>query len=240
MIDDDKRPKTLIERFGFKDLDLTTPEHDRMLLWLLDRTNCIEMLENLEIISKQPILFLVRPNSSSFYYEQIICDWSWEKESCSGVCAKKGWFSNETELHENMKLRSDGTRKNFVFNRNRSKDIICEDFIETKAEYPIIGYNKFNIGFVDVAICIKDPRAFRLVEDKSCCFSVWPFNLADHVSTKLYVEIKPQVASIGELIRQINMYRSHLSIGNWVVMTKTPNLKEVLASQNIYHYEFKA
>ena len=139
-------PKTLIERFGFNDAELTTPLHDKMLLW---------SLENIRKLGK------LIPNYLGYKPSTV------------------------------------------------------------QAEFPIMGYNDFNIGFVDLRFQVKLDD-----EEKECPF--------------VYVEIKPTVYSIGELIRQINFYRSHLDAKTtkFLVLTKTKGLKEVLASQDIYVYEF--
>jgi len=43
-----KKAKTIIERFGFKDDELKTPEHDKMLIWLFNKKNCLKMLKELD------------------------------------------------------------------------------------------------------------------------------------------------------------------------------------------------
>jgi hypothetical protein len=54
----------------------------------------------------------------------------------------------------------------------------------------------------------------------------------------ILLEIKPEVTSIGETMRQINNYRSYFT-GPFILVTKTKGLKELFASQNIYVYEYQ-
>lgn len=194
------------------------------------------MLEKLGILTKRPRLTLVCDS----YSVDKGCDWSWEKAFCSGICAKNRFYG-EKQIAEKTKILSEETAKILANFKEELKTVKNEEFIEIEAEHAIMGYNKFNIGFVDIAITINNGHDSDFVEN--CCnFSYKPFDFAGMNKSviRVYVEIKPQVNSIGELIRQINMYRSHLTDGIWVVLTKTPNLKEILAGQNILHFEFTA
>ena len=38
---------TLTERMGFKDPDLTTPEHDKIILWLYNKNNILTMIKKI-------------------------------------------------------------------------------------------------------------------------------------------------------------------------------------------------
>jgi hypothetical protein len=146
--------KTLIERFGFKDYELTTPRHDEILLWLMQKQNVLKMLCNLKILDGQ---------------------------------------------------KDDSIRS-------------------IEAEHPILGYNNYNIGFVDLALRIYDD-----------------------FSQMILIEIKPKIVSIGECLRQISFYRSHIKRqlerelppiwhSQFVIVTDTPNLKDVFESQFIRYY----
>lgn len=237
----DEKPKTLAERFGFKDKDLTTPEHDKMLLWILDKKNSLLMLENLGMVTRNDSLQLNNIILDSMYGRQ--CDWSWDTHQCSGNCQKT--FSSSGADETKYK---DATSRNYRFATEQLNTVKIDDFIEIEAEHAILGYNKFNIGFVDAVITIRNCRKFSLkFEDwfNPCSFSYIPFRILGETPSeaKFFVEIKPRVDSIGELIRQINMYRSHTETRSsknvWIVASKTQNLKEILSGQNIYFYEFR-
>lgn len=58
-------------------------------------------------------------------------------------------------------------------------------------------------------------------------------------SNKHYVfEIKPHITSIGDVMRQINYYRTYLR-GKFIIVTKTKGLKELFESQGVFVYEFE-
>lgn len=52
-----------------------------------------------------------------------------------------------------------------------------------------------------------------------------------------FFEIKPQIKSIGETMRQINYYRSFIK-GVFILVTKTFGLKDIFKSQDVYVYEY--
>lgn len=53
-------------------------------------------------------------------------------------------------------------------------------------------------------------------------------------------EIKPEVKSIGEVLRQFQYYKSNLPPSTkLVLLTKTIGLKELFESQGFYVYEYK-
>jgi len=278
----DKKATTLIERFGFKDKDLTTPEHDRMLLWILNKNNVLSMLEALGLI-KQEGRTTLHHRSFGYYESNKKCDWTWGT-GCTGFCSKieykeghpccpkcnirelkpdtlecsyckakipEGEFERQIlilqeekkrkikENEETMKSFAEQTIKEYNQTSAEVKAIRLKNFanlIEINVEQAIMGgYNdNYNIGFIDAVITI-----YNLIGNNDttehCHFSYTPFAYGG----EYYVEIKPKVNSIGELIRQINMYRSHVKGGCWIVVTQTPNLKEILGSQNIFVYEWK-
>jgi hypothetical protein len=203
------KPKTLIERFGFKDEQLTTPEHDKILLWLLDKRNMVKVLEELGVIRRDKVIFICP-------YNKAICDWDREKGECSAVC---------THLRRDSRERIERmTNVRNVFMREKDNPRIE---MEIHAEYPIVNRG-YTIGFVDLFVFIEDE-----VEVDG-----FLFNYYDVKNNRVFLEIKPLIDSVGELIRQINFYRSYLE-GVWIVVTKTQGLKEILSSQGILVYEIK-
>ena len=154
---DQKNAKTLIERFGFKDDDLATPEHDKILVWLLDEVNMMKVLSSFRTLLKKDMLYHIQ---------------------------------------------------------------------EIKAESPILGYNNYNIGFIDVQVKLLE------TDDKKT-----PMNTCYR---SICIEIKPKIKSIGELIRQINFYKSHRPHSDWIVVTKeNGDASVILWNQGIRMYQLQ-
>lgn len=82
--------------------------------------------------------------------------------------------------------------------------------IKITVEYPVKNENNYLIGFIDLT------------------------------AMDVAIEIKPKIRSIGETIRQINFYRNYCKrFSYWIIVTETPNLQEIFASQNIFVFEFQ-
>lgn len=92
-------------------------------------------------------------------------------------------------------------------------------FLKIETEIPVESstYNsKVIIGFIDIRIEVE-------------CGEKWE---------KLAIEVKPEIRSVGSLIRQINKYKSFTyqqNITHWCVYTKqcTPEIKKAIESQKI-------
>ena len=254
------RSKTLIERFGFKDADLTTPEHDKMLLWLLDKKNALKMLEataGLKVNDPPKLTIHCGRRKTDDYGKPYNCDWDWKSRCCSAICIKLDNVHDEEKYDaETRKYVVVKTKEQLMLENQQMMvkvaDKLKSDYeiafkwkpeglplsnVRAQAEYAVLGYNNFNIGFIDVAIFVDNSTHW--ITDGQCKFGAQPFDPDGLCEKTFLVEIKPEVKSIGELIRQINMYRSHISKGVWIVMTKTKGLKDVLGSQNIQVYEWE-
>jgi hypothetical protein len=217
----EEKVKTIAERFGFKDKDLTTPEHDKILLWLLNDKNLIKVLEELGVIKRIENYKILGP-----FCQAYKCDWSWDSMSCSGVCA----WDKEERRKRKEKMRQTFSEINSFIKEIHFKypDLIK---LEKKVEAPIITSEKYTIGFIDLLIHID--TEFQINNS----FAVEFYEKTGKI---LYIEIKPKINSIGELIRQINFYRSYLPQDSlFAVVTRTAGLKPILNDQNILVYEVK-
>ncbi len=83
-------------------------------------------------------------------------------------------------------------------------------------EYPIVK-NNFNIGFIDLYVYSKENSRYKYA-----------------------FEIKPNVKSIGEVLRQFQFYKSNLQEGvKLILITSTKGLKEIFESQGFYVIEYQ-
>lgn len=197
--------KTIIERFGFKDNDLTTPEHDNVLFVFIDRDVVRKLLFDLGII--EDTTYMCRTCECPGH-----CDWEWDKKTCKN--------ENRGKHYENF-------LKNFNFKKmNKTK---FDDF-KVIIEKPIMGGydNKYNIGFIDIFIKIQCEPFIR-----TNYFEGYFYKQKNEMDN-IYLEIKPKICSVGETIRQINMYRSQQKgKALWMIATYSNEYKDVFASQDI-------
>ena len=216
-----EKAKTLIERFGFKDEDLTTPEHDKILLWLLNPKNTLKMLKQLNLLKEHSSV-------------KITCD-------CCKPCSWKWLDIGDWPNGECSGVEKEATQQNLLeIQKLHKKEDVFLQIIGIKGEHQILGYNNFNIGSVDVKVSLSSSIEGLYKTHKGCSFTYQILKLDEEgkqKSEEYFIEIKPKVKSIGELLRQINLYRSHEENGIWIVVTETTGLKEILKTQDIYTYE---
>jgi len=118
--------------------------------------------------------------------------------------------------------------KSFCQKRNML-DSSCFE-IDKKIEFSL-GNGKWNIGFIDLRIFVK-PKLFQgnILDEVTC--------LDD---TYYYLEIKPEVKSMGEVMRQLNFYRDYIPRERRIVLvlvTETEGLNEIFESQGIFVYNY--
>jgi hypothetical protein len=115
------------------------------------------------------------------------------------------------------------------------KELIKRDNLEFKKilEFHICNSRGWNIGFIDLAVFVSHKyynSEYFYQGDKDGILHGKPVG-------DFYFEIKPEIKSVGEVIRQLNFYRTYLQ-GNYIIVTKTTGLKEIFKSQGIYVFEY--
>lgn len=97
-------------------------------------------------------------------------------------------------------------------------------------EFPLKGYNGFNLGYLDLVYIFKIKHGGFIGD--------WLYEKRD--IRKVGFEIKPEVKSIGEVLRQFQYYKSNMPPSTKLILvTKTKGLKEVFESQGFFVYEYK-
>jgi hypothetical protein len=92
--------------------------------------------------------------------------------------------------------------------------VIDDDHLDLKLEYPVtdISNNKnFVIGFIDI-YCRK---------------------------LGISIEVKSEMPSIGELLRQIQFYKRYIS-GTWIVVSPDNRNVEILKEQGIHFFKYRS
>jgi hypothetical protein len=218
---------TLSERFGFQDKELVTPKHDDIFCWLFNKSNIVKMIVSLGLLQDA---YYSATRLETCVYHNSNCDWSWDTHTCTGNCNKHLINKNTNQPVDLAKE----TNNNFLnFHKNISEaPIFWPDLITIDGEFPIVN-GTYNIGFVDAKITF-DTKISQ--EDNGFCYFS---KIVFKKELLFYIEIKPSVQSLGELIRQINLYRSHTGEdGIWIILTdKIPDaFIPILHSQSIYVY----
>lgn len=92
-------------------------------------------------------------------------------------------------------------------------------------EHPIANQRGTVIGYVD--LCARLGRRSWVFDARDLR---WDGIVEQH---RIYFEVKPEIPSVGELLRQINKYRHYREGGTWVVVTPSDRYAGVLASQDV-------
>jgi len=122
--------------------------------------------------------------------------------------------------------------------------------INAKSKNPSRDYgNQFTVGFIDFAVTYFKPTYPYLNGIKREPIGEYGnrqriLGIEDEIQIKfggeektIFVEVKTEINSLGELIRQINLYKDHLP-GDYFVLCPDNTYKQKLMEQKIYFIEY--
>jgi hypothetical protein len=234
------RAKTIQERFGFKDEELPQPKHDEIMFWLD---------ANIESVV-----------AGLFPQEWTEAEIS-SQERLVGR-ARGIWLEGFKDGHgvgpeEAKHLRIlDADIQNWRSHADRDKERECRDrrdayllslaqnlphpgpvpsrppckILSRKWEYPIMD-RTYVVGFVDFCVGIGRPSVWLDGVEQARAFAPsWKIS-TDRVN--LLFEVKTEIRSLGELMRQINLYRAYEDHGQFFVVSPDDRFTSTLESQNI-------
>jgi len=221
----------------FDDSELATPLHDKMVLWTFDNAEKIikdlGFVESVEFSAK--IKFSYKNNfwvNDSVANNEYFSKWEDKKEI-------KEYLDNLRKKHYEQ---GDIISALIDFSeRYKNAKLNCEK--KKIMEYPLLGYNGFNLGFIDLLFRIDceycDSDLFHYEIFIENCESA-EYGNASYQSYSFAFEIKPFIKSIGETLRQFQFYRGHLNSNTKLILvTKTKGLKEIFEGQGFYVVEYE-
>src|SRR3990167_96390 len=159
--------------FWLNEVELKTPIHDEMVLWTFN---------NAETISKD---FNLLPEITKRFdsYSEVDGRWDWSTEKFIPESVK---WSTERFISESVKFCEEAQSDFNSFNSQ-------EDYFLTKTiEYPI-KCNGFNLGYIDLLLIFSINKGSRY-------FTRYFKKGVSGIYTVAF-EIKPEVKSIGEVLR---------------------------------------
>lgn len=210
------RAKTIQERFGLSDPDLSTPKHDEIILWLNANIESIvaELLPEDWTEAERKSHERELNDARSVWLERL----------------KAGTVTAQDQGHPVRLLNAD--IEHFRLGGNRDKENEARRRLEEhlqsiaqrwpdpglppprppctvvarKLEVPIMDRN-YAVGFIDFWAVIRKPYAYLSgVEERRAFAPRWTVATAD---SDLLFEVKTSIPSLGELIRQVNHYRAY-------------------------------
>ncbi|UII32270.1 hypothetical protein LVD17_00265 [Fulvivirga ulvae] len=249
------RAKTLQQKLGFLDDDLRKPLHDDLMLWL---DNNIETVVNhyfrptkneIEIQKEDQFKRL----DEVITYQNNLIEREGRVDTSLNALSLRESLKSSSEDH----VGNSNNESSYSTVLAKKKLAFIDDFkrnhsipecpfirkIEKKWELPITTNNvaKYGIGFIDYAASFNIPKLYLyglqrnerinsrdyvgIEEDRL------KFGFEAHKHT-IYIEVKTEIKSLGELIRQINLYKVYQP-GEYYVLCPNNEFKETLAQQNI-------
>lgn len=242
------RAQTLQQRLGFEDGDLKKPDHDQIMMWLDERIEAVvrEIIDYHE--SGWP--------AGVVQHLRSVAD--------NDVARKKLELESEAK-RARLELENSGQNLPFepftmpYYSQNRLDkaiagiaqlepwgglgDVVPKHWeLQVRWEVPVMS-GQYVIGFVDlIATAFKYKLEVSKLEKEYDqrtgvdrfvfpSFQAWRSN-----GIALYFEAKTAISSLGELMRQLNMYREYVPLHNgskFVVVSPDDRYVSQLRSQNV-------
>ncbi len=257
------KAKTLQERFGFVDDDLKRPMHDEIMQWI-DR-NAEDIINDLFykdwaeernkfegiILNRIPEVIKDRQVSIASYFASIQrtqdpVETEQFKERIAGEEAKINHLQSWKGFADpQVKPRLKVTKKEWEYTIKK----ISES--KYSSSVSIIGFVDMKIDYEDYRLDLKECFIRESLDDGKSSFwdekerkNRWDFSgnfQLSHSKEKhsIFIEAKSEIKSLGELIRQINVYRTYQG-GNYFVVAPDDRYIDILNEQGIGFIKYGA
>lgn len=243
------KAKTMIERAGFKDDDLKTPEHDLIMMWLDQHAQEVitkifpetwpkpeveraqrELLQELGSCRHRIEAEIHSKRSSMQRIEEVKAQRvSQGLENCVAVHITTPDYESEiTQATDKLDTISGWT------NLDQPPPRPISEVLQKHWEHTISNDRAFVVGFVDMMIRIRKPSLWvdlHRANDYDLPSSKPAWKIF-HGDENVYFEVKSKIPSLGELVRQIRFYQSHKP-GLYFVVSPDNRYADVLRSQGI-------
>lgn len=224
------KAQTIQQRFGFMDDDLKKPKHDELMKWL---DGCIEekLLEWIGVSSECTAEEIVeaKQNASINCTARIeALKKELEKEKYYPAYGEKGEIEKAEKI-SNLEKQIEWASKPVEIPPSPSKKPPVR-ITKKQWEKPIKS-NDYIVGFVDMVVHFALPKitlSMKLSENG------WKaeWGAVYSAENRIDFEVKTEIPSLGELIRQINMYKSY-GAKNIFVVAPDDTHREILQEQGI-------
>jgi len=241
--------KTIQQRFGFVDQDLKKPKHDEILYWLEHNLkDCLSQWIGFsekwkdhqveELTSRVRSLQERRLTELSKELAKVLQSDGSNEPTAQFLQPKKPWEEIKPERVKGVEASIESVKAWTAFPPLPEKPPIGE--IATRWEEPITTTrnssegNKYVVGFIDFTVRCKIPSLDLR--------GIWEDNLHDSWRPEWRItfpkltfrfEVKTEIPSLGEVIRQINMYREYDSNAEYYLVSPDDKHVDVLKKERI-------
>lgn len=234
------RAKTIQERLGFQDDELATPKHDEIMLWVDENTESVLS----ELFPKHWTEREIRSHQEEVERARAI----WRERCVSG----KGVAAEDAQRLTFLMAEIRHWKLNGNAEKVREFENQVDAYVQSTAqkfpdpgpvpsrppwqvrgkkwELPILS-GSYVVGVVDFCVSLDRGTVWLGgIEDKALFQPAW--KIGRDRGTLLF-EIKPAIRSLGELIRQINIYRTYEQQSRFIVVSPDDRFRSNLESQGI-------
>lgn len=227
-----KKATTLMEKFGFMDPDLTTPKHDATMVWL-DKN-----IENL-LLSRYPAAW--NPDDISRVLQEMTSRVAESKKATSAQILAISESSTESSPFESNRLDFFRSISGRIKEENLKKLSFLDSWvpgeppcrtariIKKEWEKPVSTRTGYTVGFLDMKVTV----GFTVLGYRHNHESNLPEWFCDERQCEYFLEVKPSIQSVGEVVRQVRLYQEHIQGGKWLIVSPDDKFSETFKEQGI-------
>ncbi|KKN67106.1 hypothetical protein LCGC14_0464530 [marine sediment metagenome] len=239
--------KTHMERMGFNDNELSTPEHDELCLYFYKNYEGYlrKLIDDYGSNLNQKIRtdkFPYGIHLSEYYDDRL--NYGKLNESSNLIWPKDKQFESIDDfLNEASKNINNKEKVNAVKELIRQDEFKCNIGCETTQKLNVGQYdmepyfycpNVNHRRFADSKIKWEHPITSRTGYMIGYVDFLVTYSYSGKESNRFLVEIKPKIKSLGELFRQLNTYRAHQK-GKIVLVTYEKLDEEIFKDQDVIY-----
>jgi hypothetical protein len=234
------KAKTIQERFGFKDEDLLKPKHDEIVFWL--DANIESIVGDLYPQEGWTVAQISAHEKSVERARSVWLDKIKEGYGLGAAEAKRITLLDAEirnwRTHDDIDKERESRRRKEDYLQSLAQNFPHPGPVprcpprkihSRKWEYAVMERN-YIVGFVDFWVEIGDASVRLQGAESAGAFA--PEWVVAFKPTNLLFEVKTEIPSFGELMRQINFYRAYEQ-GPFFVVSPDDRFKSTLASQGI-------
>jgi len=211
------KAKTIQERFGFADPELTTPSHDAIMLWL--KANLPDILEvKLKELKPRADVAKLQERAESFkrkvieYHQrkvdqgrEYLLEKKAEGEDSTDAFGHGLRVKRQANIEKEFEECIASTRLGVPLDVPAMKSLVIGKQI---FEYPIDNHKGFLMGFADLYVEAVD-YDYGLAGVRDDCYHARDLEIVvSPTGYELMFEVKTKIPSLGEVLRQVRMYES--------------------------------
>lgn len=228
--------KTLQEKMGFVDTDLRTPQHDAIMLWLDQNIGSImrsrymtewplQDVEGIKEVMCRQVDNMKRNIQEELDGRKILPD------------ATPDWLKKvkaDDNAYRQKRVEALAAIEQWSAGEPKPPVAIVT---EKTWEYPIVAKNNYVVGFIDMKVVVSHDYELQL--SNSSEYPYLPKWSNQFRNDTYYLEVKPTIPSVGELIRQVRLYQQHKG-GIYMVVSPDDRFASIIQGQGIEFLKVEA